>query len=67
MKVKTKKIGAGDYETLNTTPTYYMSKCEDGGGDWILYDEEYASNGNTGYYGIWDTKKECVEVVKERL
>ena len=65
MKIKIKKLGAGDYETTNTNPIYYISKSMDGEKYWTLYDEHY-DGGHNGYFSTWDTKKDCIEIIKER-
>ena len=41
MKIKTKKLAAGDYVTTNTNTTYYISKSYDGSNTWTLCDESY--------------------------
>ena len=64
--IRTKKLGAGDYVTTNTNPVYYISKSYDGGNYWTLYDETYDMCGS-GYYSTWDTKRDCLEVIKERV
>ncbi len=66
MRIKTKKLGAGDYVTTNTNPVYYISKSFDGGNYWTLHDEDYDKAGD-GYYSIWDTKRDCIEIIKERI
>jgi hypothetical protein len=64
--IRTKKLGAGDYVTTNTSPVYYISKSYDGGNYWILHDELYDMYGS-GYYSTWDTKRDCIEIIKERV
>ena len=64
--IRTKKLGAGDYVTTNTSPVYYISKSYDGSNTWILHDELYDMCGS-GHYSIWDTKRDCLEVIKEKV
>ena len=65
MRIKTKRLGTGDYETTNTNPIYYISKSMDGEKYWILFDEHY-DGGHIGYFSTWPTKKDCIEIIKER-
>ena len=65
IKIKTKRLGSGDYVTTNTNPIYFISRSMDGGNYWTLYDEEYEHSG-AGYFSTWETKKDCIEVIKER-
>ena len=65
MRIKTKKVGAGYYETTNTNPIYYIEKSYDGGKYWTLCDEDYHRFGD-GYFSTWETKKDCIEIIKER-
>ena len=65
MRIKTKKLDAGDYVTTNTNTTYYISKSYDGSNTWTLYDESYEMCGS-GYFSTWDTKKDCLEIVAEK-
>ena len=65
MRIKTKKVGAGYYETTNTNPIYYIEKSYDGGNYWTLCDEDYHRFGD-GYFSTWETKRDCIEIIKER-
>ena len=66
MKIKTKKLAAGDYITTNTNTTYYISKSYDGSNTWTLCDESYDKGMYDGHFSIWDTKKDCLEIVAEK-
>ena len=66
MKIKTKKLDAGDYVTTNTNTTYYISKSYDGSNPWTLCDESYDKGMYGGHFSIWDTKKDCIEVIAEK-
>ena len=57
--VKTRRICAGEYETINTVPIARISKSMDGDGTWNVSWAPLA-NGLYGYYGIWGNKKECL-------
>ena len=60
--VKTRRICAGEYETTNTVPIARISKSMDGDGTWNVSWAPLA-NGLSGYYGIWDNKKECLSLI----
>ena len=66
MKIKTKKLIAGDYVTTNTNTTYCISKSYDGSNTWTLCDESYDKGMYDGHFSIWDTKKDCLEIVAEK-
>ena len=66
MKIKTKKLDAGDYVTTNTNTTYYISKSYDGSNAWTLCDESYDKGMYGGHFSIWNTKKDCIEVIAEK-
>ena len=66
MKIKTKKLDAGDYVTTNTNTTYYISKSYDGSNTWTLCDESYDKGMYDGHFSTWDTKKDCLEIVAEK-
>ena len=51
--VKTRRICAGEYETINTVPIAHVSKSMDGDGTWNVSWGDY-DGGHSGYYGIWD-------------
>ena len=65
MRIKTKKLGAGDYETTNTNPIYFISRSMGDVNYWTLCDEDYHRFGD-GYFSTWETKKDCIEIIKER-
>ena len=62
--VKTRRICAGEYETTNTVPIARISKSMDGDGTWNVSWGEYDGSDNSGYYGIWDNKKECLWLIE---
>ena len=66
MKIKTKKLIAGDYVTTNTNTKYYISKSITGENYWVLTDESYDGGLLNGHFSIWDTKKDCIEVIAEK-
>ena len=66
MKIKTKKLIAGDYVTTNTNTKYYISKSVSGENYWTLCDESYDKGMSDGHFSIWDTKKDCLEIVAEK-
>ena len=68
MKIKTKKLTAGDYVTTHTNTTSYISKSYDGDNYWMLCDSVYYDDCDqiNGYWDTYFTKKACLEVIAER-
>jgi hypothetical protein len=62
--VKTRRICAGEYETTNTVPIARISKSMDGDKTWNVSWGEYYGTDNSGYYGVWDNKKECLLLIE---
>lgn len=64
--VKTRRICAGEYETTNTVPKARISKSMDGDGTWNVSWGNYDGSEHSGYYGVWDNKKECLLLIEDR-
>jgi len=62
--VKTRRICAGEYETINTVPIARISKSMDRGFGWNVSWGEYYGTEDSGYFGIWGNKKECLSLIE---